>query len=61
MTDEPLTPSQIGAALGKLGRGKPKRFTPAEIKRRTAQLVAGRRAQAAKQRAEREKREKVGG
>lgn len=33
-----MTPSQLASRLGRLARGKPKNYSPAEIKRRTALL-----------------------
>jgi hypothetical protein len=43
-----MTPSQIAARLGRLARGKPKRFSKAELKRRTQRLLAGAAAHRAK-------------
>jgi len=37
-------------ALGRLNRGKPKRYSAEELARRTERLIAGRRAYAVKQR-----------
>jgi hypothetical protein len=39
--------NQIAAALGRLGRGKPKTFSKAEIRRRTARIRSFNRARKA--------------
>jgi len=33
-----MTPSQIASRLGRLARGKPKKYSPEELKRRTERL-----------------------
>jgi hypothetical protein len=40
----PLSPSQIAALLGKLNKGKKKKISKAESKRRAAQLAIARKS-----------------
>jgi hypothetical protein len=39
-----MTPSQIAARLGRMARGKPKKYSPEELKRRTQRLIKAAKA-----------------
>jgi len=45
-----MTLNKNAQALGRLNRGKPKRYSAEELAKRTERLIAGRRAYAVKQR-----------
>jgi len=49
-----MTLNKNAQALGRLNRGKPKRYSAEELAKRTERLIAGRRAYAVRQREQRE-------
>lgn len=51
-----MTPSQLAAHLGRLARGKPKRYSPEELKRRTTRLIRAAKAHRAKAKAKKKTR-----
>jgi hypothetical protein len=49
-----MTPNKAAQTLGRMGRGKPKSYSADELAKRTERLIAGRRAYAVRQRAQRD-------
>jgi hypothetical protein len=54
-----VTPNKAAQTLGRMARGKPKRYSAAELAKRTQRLIAGRRAYAVKQREQRNQTEQT--
>lgn len=52
-----MTPSQIASRLGRMARGKPKKLSPQEVKRRTLRLLKAAKAYRARLKKQRKTRQ----